>query len=58
MKIFVRDNHAICPACSGLITARQNYYLCNDCKSEYIGIEEGSTEGEVIVKERTVSKNG
>lgn len=53
MKLFVRDNRAVCPACSGLITARQNYYFCNDCKSVYVGIEEGRTEGEVIVE-----KNG
>lgn len=51
MKLFVRDNRAVCPACSGLITARYNYYLCNDCKSVYVGIEDGRTEGEVIVSE-------
>lgn len=50
MKLFVRDNRAVCPECSGLITARQNYYLCNDCKSVYVGIEDGRTEGEVVVK--------
>lgn len=58
MKLFVRDNRAVCPDCSGLITARQNYYFCNDCRAEYIGIEDGRTDGEVIVNERTVRKNG
>ena len=51
MKIFVRDNRAVCPCCSGLITARQNYYFCNDCQSTYIGVENGRTEGEVFVNE-------
>lgn len=57
MKLFVRDNRAVCPACSGLITARQNYYFCNDCEAVYIGIEDGRTEGEVIVEEVETRKN-
>lgn len=51
MILFVRDNRAVCPACSGLITARQNYYSCNDCGSVFIGITDGRIEGEVIVEE-------
>lgn len=50
MKINVRDNRAVCPICSGLIIARQNYYFCVDCKSVYIGIDQGYTEDEVIVE--------
>lgn len=50
MILYVRDNRAVCPSCSGLITARQNFYFCSDCKSSYIGIREGRTEGEVIVE--------
>lgn len=50
MKIFVRDNRAVCPCCSGLITARQNYYFCFDCGSAFIGIEDGRIEGEVIIE--------
>ena len=50
MKLFVRDNKAVCPSCSGLITARQNFYFCSDCGSAYIGIEHGRIEGEVIVE--------
>lgn len=50
MKINARDNRAVCPICSGLIIARQNYYFCIDCKSTYIGIDRGYTEDEVIVE--------
>ena len=50
MKINARDNRAICPICSGLIIARQNYYFCYDCGAVYIGIDRGYTEGEVIVE--------
>lgn len=50
MVLFVRDNKAICPFCSGLITARQNRYTCIDCRQEYIGIDEGRIEGEVMVE--------
>lgn len=49
MKLFVRDNRAVCPSCSGLITTRQNFYFCNDCRAAYIGKGEGRTEGEVII---------
>lgn len=54
MILYVRDNRAMCPSCSGLITARQNYYICLDCRSAFIGIDHGRVEGEVIVK--TVGK--
>lgn len=50
MKLYVRDNRSICPSCSGLITARQNFYFCNDCGSAYIGIKDGRIEGEVMVE--------
>lgn len=50
MKLYVRDNRAICPSCSGLVTARQNYYSCVDCKATYIGVEDGLIEGEVIIE--------
>lgn len=50
MKLYVRDNRAICPVCSGLITARQNYYFCNDCNFTCTGIEDGEIDGEVIVE--------
>lgn len=49
MIIFVRDNRAVCPSCSGLMTARQNRYICIDCRQEYVGIAGGRIEGEVIV---------
>lgn len=53
MKIFVRDNRAKCPSCSGLLTAKQDSYTCIDCGQAYIGTGEGRIEGEVIVKETT-----
>lgn len=56
MKLFVRDNRAVCPHCSGLITARQNYYFCFDCGSIFIGIEDGNTEGEVIIEPVMMAK--
>lgn len=56
MKLFVRDNRAVCPCCSGLITAKQNYYFCVDCGSVFIGIEEGSIEGEVIIEPAMMAK--
>lgn len=49
MKIFVRDNRAVCPSCSGLVIGRQNLYTCIDCRQEYVGIAAGRLEGEVIV---------
>lgn len=49
MKLYVRGNRSICPLCGGLITARQNYYFCIDCKAVYIGVEDGLIEGEVVV---------
>lgn len=49
MIIFVRDNRAVCPSCSGLMAGRQNVYTCIDCRQEYVGVAEGRTEGEVIV---------
>jgi len=49
MIIFVRDNRAVRPSCSGLMTGRQNFYTCIDCRQGYIGIAEGRMEGEVIV---------
>ena len=51
MILFVRDNRAVCPSCSGLISAKQNYYFCIDCGHAYIGTGEGRTEGEVIVED-------
>lgn len=48
--IFVRDNRAVCPSCSGLLITKQNSYTCIDCGQAYIGIGEGRTEGEVIVE--------
>lgn len=51
MTILVRDNKAVCPSCSGLISAKQNYYFCIDCGQAYIGTGEGQTEGEVIVED-------
>lgn len=51
MKLFVRDNRAVCPECSGFITTKQNYYFCIDCGKIYVGIDCGRTEGEVIVEE-------
>ena len=50
MKLYVRDNRSIRPLYSGLITARQNYYSCVDCKAVYIGVEDGLIEGEVVVE--------
>lgn len=50
MKLFVRDNRAICPVCSGLITVNKEYYTCIDCGVTYIGIDEGQVECEVIVE--------
>lgn len=49
MIIFVRDNRAVCPSCSGLLTARGNRYTCVDCGQAYIGTGEGRIEGEVIL---------
>lgn len=51
MKIYVRDNRAVCPVCSGLITASQNFYFCNDCDFACIDIEDGKTDGEVIIEQ-------
>lgn len=51
MILFVRDNRAVCPSCSGLMVARQNRYTCIDCRQAYIGIAAGRIEGEVIVEE-------
>lgn len=50
MKINARDNRAVCPICSGLIIARQNYYFCVDCGSAYVGIDQGYAENEIIVE--------
>lgn len=50
MRINVRDNRAVCPFCSGLIIAKQNYYFCVDCGQAYIGIDAGVAENEVIVE--------
>ncbi|MBD5550462.1 MAG: hypothetical protein HDQ96_04695 [Lachnospiraceae bacterium] len=54
MILYVQDNKAVCPSCSGMVTARQNFYFCSDCGSAYIGIGHGRVEGEVIVE--TVGK--
>lgn len=56
MKLYVRDNRAVCPFCSGMISAKQNYYFCVDCGSVFIGIEEGQIEGEVIIEQEMMTK--
>lgn len=56
MKLFVRDNRAICTCCSGLVTAKKNYYFCTDCGAVFIGVEDGDIEGEVIVAPARMTK--
>lgn len=58
MIIFVRDNRAVCPSCSGLMIGRQNLYTCIDCRQEYVGIAAGRLEGEVIVAKPVDMKKG
>ncbi len=50
MFIFSRDNRAVCPECSGLIVGRGNYYFCIDCGNSFIGMDQGRTDGEIIIE--------
>lgn len=50
MILFLRDNRAVCPECSGLIVGRGNYYFCSDCGSSFLGVDQGRIDGEIIIE--------
>lgn len=33
--LFLHGTKAVCPACSGLVTKRKDFYVCSDCGAVY-----------------------